>query len=82
MRFQGPRHDLPIGQGFAGWLRSRRLERGLTQAELADLVGVHMMTISKWERGCHPKSAASLVRLARHFKVPEGEVLSLFRDSS
>jgi transcriptional regulator with XRE-family HTH domain len=34
-------------------LCARRAELGLTQRGLADQLGVHQMTVSKWERGTH-----------------------------
>ena len=35
-------------------LRAARKSLGLTQAELAAALGVHRMTITKWEGGTHP----------------------------
>ena len=32
-------------------LRAWRDRQGLRQADLADLLGVHAMTVSRWERG-------------------------------
>jgi len=34
-------------------LRRRRKELGLTQRELAKLLRVNLMTVSRWERGDH-----------------------------
>jgi transcriptional regulator with XRE-family HTH domain len=36
---------------FAAQLKTARLAAGLTQAELAELIGVTRLTVSKWERG-------------------------------
>jgi transcriptional regulator with XRE-family HTH domain len=35
----------------SGYIASTRREAGLTQAQLALMLGVHVMTVSKWERG-------------------------------
>jgi transcriptional regulator with XRE-family HTH domain len=37
----------------AGDLKERREALGLTQQGLADRIGVHVRTISKWERGVY-----------------------------
>lgn len=44
-----------------------RHELGLSQRQFAELVGVHMMTVSKWERGINPISAptARLIEMIR-----------------
>ncbi len=46
-------------------LRAFRRELGLTQAELADRLGVAMNTVSRWEIGAvaMPEIAAGFVRL-------------------
>jgi transcriptional regulator with XRE-family HTH domain len=35
-------------------LKRRRQKLGLSQAKLAQMMGVDQMTISRWERGIHP----------------------------
>jgi DNA-binding XRE family transcriptional regulator len=35
----------------AATIRDTRTTLGLTQSQLADLLGVHWITVSKWERG-------------------------------
>lgn len=49
-----PRRDKPLPAGSVRVLRDRL---GLAQRELAGLVGVHAMTVSKWERGVLAPSA-------------------------
>ena len=34
-------------------LRARRLALGMSQSQLARALGIHVRTISKWERGVH-----------------------------
>ena len=44
-----------------GVAREVRQEAGLSLAEMANAVGVHRMTIHKWERGRHrPRGVAAL----------------------
>ena len=45
-------------------LRARRKALGLTQFELAYLVGVHEKSVSRWERDLsYPSSRGTLLRL-------------------
>ena len=37
-------------QKFAVWLREQRSTKGWTQQELAEKLGVHWVTVSRWER--------------------------------
>lgn len=39
---------------FGAWVREQRLAAGLTQVQLATLLFVQPMTISRWERGLEP----------------------------
>ena len=39
---------------FAQWLKRYRRERGLTQQELADRIGVSNKSVSRWESGSYP----------------------------
>ncbi len=47
-------------------LRSRE---GLSQAKLSEIVGLHVKTISKAERGVNGLSVDNLLALAEYFKV-------------
>ena len=51
-------------------LKQARARRKLTQVELAKKVGVHKMTISKFERGDRQPSMQMLQRLAKALGVP------------
>ena len=62
------------------WWRGKRLQRarrqrGLSQAALGRKVGVHVMTISRLERGERQPSMALLQRLAKALGVPVSRLL-------
>jgi transcriptional regulator with XRE-family HTH domain len=48
-------------------IKERRLERLLTQRQVADAIGVDPYTVSRWERGQAPPNDLNRVRLARFF---------------
>lgn len=57
-------------------MKQLREEMELTQTELAQELGVDMMTVSRWERGRHPipkyiDLAVSYLKLRR--RMPEAE---------
>jgi transcriptional regulator with XRE-family HTH domain len=56
-------------------LKRARMRRKLTQAKLAKKVGVHVITISRLERGDRQPSMALLHRLALALGVPVTELL-------
>ena len=66
---------------FANKLYSLRKAAGLTQAQVARLVGVSDKTVSKWENGNARPASEALQKLAALFKVSAGERLKL-RDRS
>ncbi|MCL2675053.1 MAG: helix-turn-helix domain-containing protein [Firmicutes bacterium] len=54
---------------FGQILRELRLEKDMTQKQLADVFNVHQTTVKDWElRGCEP-SYEILSRLANFFGV-------------
>ena len=60
---------------FAERLRDLRNEKGLTQAELADQLGVAMNTVSIWELGKRMPEAKTITQIARYFMVTEKYLL-------
>lgn len=58
-----------------GKIRVRRAELGINQTELAERVGVHQSTISKWEKGLHDIGGRCSVRLARALELDSIEEL-------
>lgn len=56
-------------------LRRKRLEAGLVQAQLAEMVGAKQHQVSQWERGdngCHPRM---LQRLAEALCCPAADLM-------
>lgn len=51
-------------------LTELRKEKGLTQAELAELADVSRQAVSKWETGEKIPSSEKLIRLSEIFAVP------------
>lgn len=64
-RTQDPR-DPRIGMR----IRTLRLERGLSQAELGTMLGVSFQQIQKYEKGVNRVSAGRLQRVAEALNVP------------
>ncbi|WP_288763940.1 helix-turn-helix transcriptional regulator [uncultured Mitsuokella sp.] len=54
-------------------LKRLRLKRGLTQAELADILHVNRTTVTLWEKGINNPRTAMLMKLAKalHCKVDD-----------
>ena len=55
-------------------VRERRLERGLSQAELAGITGVSRQTINSIETGKYIPSLPLALTLARYFESPVEEI--------
>jgi DNA-binding transcriptional regulator YiaG len=66
------------GPPTPGYLRSLREALGLTQSELARIIGVNKLTVSRWERGKLHPSLASIraLRSLRDRSVKQGVLLA------
>lgn len=56
-------------------LKVLRVMANLTQAEVAEKLGVNQATVSGWEQGQYKPSAASVARLAEAYGVSEAKIL-------
>ena len=56
-----------------------RLLRGQTRTQLADRLGVHFETLSRWERGSCEPSASMVMRMAAELSVRPEALLDLER---
>jgi transcriptional regulator with XRE-family HTH domain len=69
-RFSERIFGLPHHSNFARYLRNARVKRGLSAAEVADLVGVSGVSVHFWETGrCRPRDH-NLTGLCRVLKLP------------
>ena len=66
-----------MGDGLGNRLNHLRGERGLTQAALADLVGVSRKTINTVENGVFVPSTLLALKIARALGRPVEEVFFL-----
>lgn len=62
----------PLDRRAGSLIRSRRIELGLTQTDLAQLCGVTFQQIQKYERGANRVSYSRLVQIARALQVRPG----------
>jgi transcriptional regulator with XRE-family HTH domain len=62
----GDPRDVEIGKR----IRALRLERGLSQTELGNLLGVTFQQIQKYEKGANRVAAGRLQRVAESLEVP------------
>jgi putative transcriptional regulator len=58
-------------------IKERRLQRGLSQEELANLTGVSRQSINSIERGRYIPSLPLALRMAQLFDLPTEELFEL-----
>ena len=51
------------------------MERGLTQGQLAKMVGCYANDISGWEKGLHRPGSAALIKLAAALNCTIDEII-------
>jgi transcriptional regulator with XRE-family HTH domain len=65
----------PAQTEFGERVRSKRLERGWSQTELAERIGLHFTFVGSVERGERNVSLQSLLRLADGLQVNVGSLI-------
>ena len=70
---------MPDGASIAANVARLRLDRRLTQEQLAALAGISRMALGKIERGVVAPRAGTLRDLAAALEVPAGELVTQFR---
>ena len=66
---------------FAENLKKLRIERGLSQRELADMIYVDRSTVGRWESGKRLPDAVMILRLSRCLGVDTGTLLSIAEEN-
>lgn len=59
-----------VSAAIGAALRAARIERGVTQDDLATLLGVDRVTVSRYEGGKRTLSVPTLVQIADYLDVP------------
>jgi transcriptional regulator with XRE-family HTH domain len=60
---------------FGKNLKSLRIEKGISQQKLGEILGFCNQTISFWESGSREPDLYTLLAIARFFEVPIEELL-------
>jgi transcriptional regulator with XRE-family HTH domain len=55
-------------------IRQYRLDNGMSQAEFADEIGVHAITVTRWELGTRKMNLKQLSRVSRLTGIPPAEL--------
>ena len=70
-----------MGMLFAETIRGLRVEKGLSQQELAGAMYVTQSTVARWENGSRLPDAAMISRLAQVLAVDAGALLGAVAES-
>jgi len=62
-------------QSMVPGLQTLRVARGLTRADIAELLEVHYMSVYFWETGVHAPRLKMLMRIAHAFGVSPNDLL-------
>lgn len=66
-----------MSREFAETIKQLRTDKGLSQAQLAELIFVTRSTIARWETGSRMPDTVTISRLARCLGVDSGKLFSL-----
>lgn len=76
-----PRSATALDAEIGARIRAKRLNLGLTQEQMADLIGVTFQQVQKYEKGMNRVSASTLHRIAQALDAPIGDFLPKLRAS-
>lgn len=70
----------PIDVRLGTLVRELRIERGLSQQQLGDAIGLTFQQVQKYERGTNRISVATLLRICRFLTVTPGQLVDQLSD--
>jgi transcriptional regulator with XRE-family HTH domain len=62
---------------FSTWFLSKRKEKGLTQMQAAEQLGLSSPTISRWEDGTEPR-AGHLIKICKWGSIKPDALVKMF----
>ena len=62
---------------FSKNLKELRMEKGLSQQELAQIFNVTQSTVAKWESGDREPNFSILIELSNYFNIPTDILLGI-----
>jgi transcriptional regulator with XRE-family HTH domain len=68
-----PAHSMPVG--YLDQLADLRKRKGLSQAGLAELLGVEQPTVQRWEKGKREPSLGQLIEIAKVLDIEPGSLI-------
>lgn len=67
---------MPNNSDLGARIRRARRTRDLTQAALAERVGVHLSRVAEWERGQHTPGSGAITKLAAALSLTTDQLLN------
>ena len=77
-----PKSPHPLDVLVGARVRTARMARGMSQAALAENLGITFQQIQKYERGANRISASKLIEIARALGLPPAELLRDLGDAT
>ena len=62
-------------KGIGQMIRLARIKKGMTQADLAETIGVSQGAVGQWEQGMTTPRTKHIVRLSSLLEIPVEELL-------
>lgn len=73
---------IPRSHSIGQYIKRKRVESGITQADLAKRLGYTAQFVTNWERGVSSPPANTLRKIVAILKIPEQEILDLLCQES